>query len=117
MIRLARVTALGLGLAVLGWQGWNAYNGRFVHAFLISDLVIGLLLVVASAWPGDRTAAVLMLAGFSAMAGVFLSATTGRILPGSAFDPGTVLTTLGLIPCLIGAIGLGRRLSESGPTF
>lgn len=116
MIRLTRGMAMSLGLAVLGWQGWNASHGRFVHAFLISDLVVGLLLVVASAWPTERAATTLMLAGFSAMAAVFLSATTGRMLLGRAFDPGTVLTTLGLIPCLVGAIILGRRLADRGST-
>lgn len=115
-MRLARWTALILGLAVLGWQGWNARNGRFVHAFLVSDIVVALLLVVASRWSSNRTAAVLMMAGFSAMAAIFLSATTGRLLLGNAFDPGTVLTTFGLIPCLIGAIVLGRGLSGQGPT-
>ncbi|SIN76727.1 hypothetical protein SAMN05444166_0729 [Singulisphaera sp. GP187] len=110
MIRQARATAFGLGLAVLGWQGWNAHQGRFVHAFLVADLVVGLFLVVAAAWPSDRTATALMMAGFSAMAAVFLSATTGRLLLGNAFDPGTVLTTVGLVPCLVGAIVLGQRL-------
>lgn len=115
MIRLARWMALTLGLAVLGWQGWNAHKGRFVHPFLVSDIVVGLLLVVASAWPSDRTATALMLACFSALGAVFLSATTSRLLLGAAFDPGTVLATLGLIPCLIGAIVLGRRFSGLWP--
>lgn len=114
-MRLARFTALSLGLAVLGWQGWNAQNGRFVHVFLISDLVVALLLIVAAGWSRDRTAAALMLAGFSAMTAVFLSATTGRWLVGAKFDPGTVLTTLGLLPCLAGAIVLGRKLSGPWP--
>ncbi len=82
---------MGLELGRAGLAGLEyVSHGRFVHAFLVSDLVVGLLLVVASAWPTERTATTLMLAGFSAMAAVFLSATTGRILLGRAFDPGTV---------------------------
>jgi cytochrome bd-type quinol oxidase subunit 1 len=115
MIRAARLTAAAVGLAVLAWQIWNARNGRFVHAFLVSDVVVAVLLIAASAWPGERPAATLMMAGFAAMAAVFLSATTGRLLVGGEFDPGTVLTAVGLLPCLLGAIGLGRRLIVAGP--
>jgi hypothetical protein len=111
MMRLARTTAAGLGLAVLLWQVWNARNGRFVHPFLAADLVAGLALIVAAAWPGDRGPAVAMLAGFSALAGIFLSATTGRLLSGG-YDLGTAFTTVGLVPCTAGMIGLGVRLSR-----
>jgi hypothetical protein len=47
-MRGLRTLALGFGIAVLAWQGWNARNGRFVHPFLVSDVVVALLLVVAA---------------------------------------------------------------------
>lgn len=117
MIPRVRVLSRVMGLAVLGWQGWNAYRGTLVHFFLVADVVAGLVLILASTWTLERASAVGMLAGFSALAGVFLSATTGRILTGGYVDPGTILTTLGLIPCLLGAILLGRWLvkQESAP--
>jgi hypothetical protein len=33
------------------------------------------------------------------------------MVQGGYLDPGTVMTTLGLVPCLAGAITLGRRLA------
>src|SRR5262249_54234665 len=50
-------------------------------------------------WPGDRAPAVAMLAGFAALAGGFLTATTGGLLV-DGFDPGWALTTpgTGLLP-------------------
>ena len=109
MILAARITAASLGLAVLAWQVVNARRGRFVHPFLVADLVLGLFLVAAAVLPGRRGPALAMLAGFAALAGVFLSATTGRLLLGG-YDTGTALTTLGLVPCLAGALGLARWL-------
>jgi hypothetical protein len=111
MIRFSRAVALVLGLAVLGWQAVNARNGRLVHLFLVADLAIGLALIVAALWPGERGAAAGMLAAFSALAGVFLAATTGRLLLGG-YDLGTALTSLGLVPCLACAGALGRWLAQ-----
>jgi len=113
MIRLARAAALLIGGSVLGWQVVNAAHGRFVHAFLVPDLVIGVLLIVAAACPSERVAAVAMLAGFAAMAAVFLSATCGRLtMEPHAFDAGTRLTTLGFVPCVTAALALGRWLAR-----
>jgi hypothetical protein len=100
-------------LAVLGWQVVNAAHGRWLHPFLIADLVVGGFLIGAAFWPGRRGSMLAMLAGFSALAGVFLSATTSRLLLGG-YDLGTALTSLGLIPCLVYAIGLGIILARSG---
>lgn len=114
MIHLARLIALALGGAVLAWQGWNAHNGRFVHRFLVADLVVSLVLIVGSAWPGRRAAAVLLFWGYAALVGVFLSATTAGLLIDGYQRAGTILTTLGLIPCLACSIGLGRWLVTGG---
>ena len=116
MLRRARTTAAALGLAVLAWQVGNAARGRFVHPFLVADLILGVGLIVASAWPGRRGPALAIFAGFAALGGVFLAASTGRALLGG-FDVGTGLAGLGIVPCLVGAIGLGRWLmqSEAGP--
>jgi ABC-type thiamin/hydroxymethylpyrimidine transport system permease subunit len=111
MILPARITAAALGLAVLAWQAVNARNGRFLHPFLVADLIIGLWLVAAALWPGRRGPAAALLAGVSALAGVFLAATTGRALTGG-YDLGTFLTTLGLVPCLACAFGLGLWLAR-----
>jgi hypothetical protein len=114
IMRATRLTASALGLAVLGWQGWNAYQGKFVHFFLAADIVVALLLVAASLWPAERPAAAAMLAAFSALAAVFFSATSGRLLMGGYADPGTILTTLGVAPCVVGAVVLGCRLAKEG---
>ncbi|MEO6810457.1 MAG: hypothetical protein ABI353_15185 [Isosphaeraceae bacterium] len=113
MIRLAKATAVLLGLAVLAWQGVNAAQGRGLHPFLIADLVVGVFLIGAAFWPGHRGSSLAMLAGFSALAGVFLSATTSRLLLGG-YDLGTALTSLGLIPCIVYAVGLGIVLARPG---
>ena len=113
MIRSARATALALGIAVLGWQAWNAWNGRFVHRFLVSDLAASFVLLAAGSWPGERGAAAGMLAGFAALAGVFLSATAGGLLVDGYQRTGTVLTTFGLVPCVLGTIGLALWLAEN----
>ena len=110
MIRLARGVSIAVGLAVLGWQAVNAYHGKFVHRFLIADLAIVAVLVLGASWRAERPAAVVMLAGLSAMVGVFLSATTGRMILSEAGGTGTNLTTAGLVPCLGVAIGLGHWL-------
>jgi hypothetical protein len=55
-----------------------------------------------------------MLAGFAALAGVFLVATTGGLLV-DGFDPGQALTTLGLVPCLAGLVVLSRWLVHPEP--
>ena len=112
MIRLARVAAVGVGAGVLAWQVVNAVQGRFVHAFLIPDLVIAPILIGAALCPADRWAAPVLLAGFAAMAGVFLAAATGRLISGRQLDPGTWMTTVGLVPCLACALGLGRWLGQ-----
>ncbi len=112
MIRASRIVAAALGAAVLGWQVVNWRNGRFVHDFLPADLILGTFLVVSALWKGERGAAAAMLGGFAAMGGVFLSATTLRMLRGG-YDMGTALTTLGLVPCLIHTTGLGRWLVRS----
>jgi hypothetical protein len=114
MIPAARLTAALLGLAVLAWQVQNARRGRFVHPFLVADLVLGLFLVASAAWPGRRGPALAMLAGFAALGGVFLAATTGRLLLGG-YSTGTALTSLGLVPCLAGALGLALWLLRPRP--
>jgi hypothetical protein len=105
----------------LAWQCSPGRDGTpatgVIHPFLVSDVVVGLLLVVAAVWPGERGPAAAMLAGFAAMGGVFLSATSGRLLLGNYRDLGTVLTTLGLVPCLARAIALGHRLAGERGTW
>jgi hypothetical protein len=110
MLSNSRVAAATLGLIVLGWQGWNAWRGDFYHRFLVADLLLGSALIVAASWRPDRASAVMMLAAFSAMGGVFLAATTGALLRGG-YDLGAAATTVGLIPCLAHGVVLGRRLA------
>lgn len=112
MLSTSRVVAAVLGLIVLGWQGWNAWRGDFYHRFLAADLLLGSFLLAASAWRPDRTAAVLMLAAFSATGGVFLAATTGTLIRGG-YGLGSAATTLGLIPCIARSVVLGRWLAQS----
>ena len=113
MIRTARIVSFAIGAAVLGWQGVNAANGRFVHFFLIPDVVIGCMLIAAGSWPSERAAAVAMLAGHAAMAAVFLCASGGRLLvEPEKFDAGTRLATFGMVLCALIAGGIGRWLAR-----
>lgn len=106
-LRHARRIAALLALAVLAWQAGNALAGRFVHPFLVADLILAAWLLAASAWPRPRVASVALIAGFGAMLGVFLSAVTARLLSGQ-FDPGTLAAALGLAPCVAGILLAGR---------
>jgi len=103
MLRWARTIAGLTGIAVVFWQLGNAAVGRFVHPFLVSDLIVSAWLLVASVWPGNHGAAVGVLGGLGAMFGVFLSAVTGRMLVG-AFDLGTAAAAVGLVPSLVGMV-------------
>ncbi|WP_152051546.1 hypothetical protein [Tautonia marina] len=114
-LTLARLTAAILALVVLAWQAGNAAAGRFVHPFLIADLILSTWLLLAAFWPHDRPASLALLSGFGAMLGVFLSAVTARMLAGS-LDPGTIAAGLGILPCLLGALLAGRSVgSASSP--
>lgn len=108
----ARISGALLGLAVLGWQGVNAINGRFVHPFLVADIVVGLALVAAAVWPGGRGPALALLGSFGALGGILLSATTGRWLDGGGFDLGRALAALGVVPCVAAAWLLARGLAR-----
>lgn len=112
MIRRARAASLLIGGAVLGWQFVNAAKGRFLHFFLVPDLVVGAILLMAGLWPARRAAAIAMLAGHAAMAAIFLCATSGRLLVApEQYDAGTRLTTFGILPCVAVAVGIGRWLA------
>lgn len=113
-LRLARHTAAILALVVLAWQGGNAAAGRFLHPFLIADVIIAAWLLLGWRWPDDRRSAILLLSGFGAMLGVFLSAVTGRMLSGQ-FDSGTLAAGLGIIPCVVGILLAGRSLPGAPP--
>ena len=80
MLRLARINAALLALAVIAWQAGNAAHGRFVHPFLVADLLVAAWLLAASVWPERRIARAALLTSHAAMFGVFLSAVTGRML-------------------------------------
>ncbi len=109
-LRGARISAAVVGGLVLAWQIGNALRGRFVHEFLVADLVLAPILLLGSFVRSDRRAGATMLAGFAALGGVFLCATTMRLLRGG-YDLGTALTTLGLIPCLAWSLWLGKWLA------
>lgn len=111
MIRPTRLGAAALGVALLAWQVVNAARGRFVHAFLVPDLVLGVGLLGSALIRRDRPAAAALLAMFAATLGVFLSATSARLLLGG-YDLGTALTSLGLVPCLAACVVLGRWLAR-----
>lgn len=112
MIRTSRAGATVLGLILLAWQVVNASRGRFVHPFLIADLMVAVLLLISSSLPNDRTGSAVMLAAFSATAGVFLAATTAAILR-DGYSLGRVMTGVGLVPCVIFAVALGKSLGRA----
>ena len=107
MLRHSRINAALVAIAVLGWQVGNAVAGRFVHPFLVADLLVAAWLLAASCWPGPIVARVALLSGHGAMLGVLLSAVTGRMLDGH-LDAGTIAAAIGLVPCLAGIVWAGR---------
>ena len=50
-------------------------------------------------------------AGFAMFLGIFVAATTGALLTTIGFHPGTIAAGLGIVPALVGVIGLGRHLA------
>jgi hypothetical protein len=102
-----RRLAVGLGLAVLGWQVVNLGLGRFRHEYLIADLVASAVLIVT----GWRASAPGMLAGFAMLGGVLLAATTGKLVVGGA-HPGTIAAAIGIVPCVVGMVGIGIKLAR-----
>jgi hypothetical protein len=110
-LRIYRALGLALGLGVLAWQLVNLGLGRFRHEYLAADVAASLVLIAASSWRGERGPASGMLVGFAMFGGIFLAATTGKLIVGGA-HPGTIAAGLGLVPCLIGIAGLGRWLAR-----
>jgi hypothetical protein len=110
-LRFYRSLGLMLGLGVLAWQFINLGLGRFRHEYLAADLAASLILIAASCWPGNRGPAAGMLVGFAMFGGIFLAATTGKLIIGGA-HPGTIAAGLGLVPCVVGIVGLGRWLAD-----
>ena len=114
---MTRATAILLAAAVLAWQAGNAVQGHFVHRFLVADLAASAILLTGAVWAERRTADVIMLVGFSALFGIFLSATTGGLLVDGYHRTGTFLTSLGLVPCVAGVSVLAGRIcrTDSNP--
>lgn len=98
MIRACRVVAVGLGVAILGWQIRNAWRGAFLHTFLLPDLIAATLLVHAGLTTDPRRARRRLRVGFAATMLVFAVATTS-VLFAEGFTVGRALTAVGLIPC------------------
>lgn len=107
-LRLYRLLAFTLSIAVLGWQSINLGLGRFWHEYILVDVIASLFLLSAA----SRGSAVGMLAGFAMFAGIFLAATTSKLIV-SRFHPGTIAAAVGVVWCAAGAIGLGRRMKSS----
>lgn len=109
-LRLYRLLAFTLSIAVLGWQCINLGLGlgRFWHEYILVDVIASLFLLSAA----SRRSAVGMLAGFAMFAGIFLAATTSKLIV-SRFHPGTIAAAVGVVWCAAGAIGLGRRMKSS----
>ena len=95
-----------LSVFVLLWQLVNLGLGRFFHEFLVADVVASLVLIRGASIEDDRTAARWMFGGFAAFGGIFLAATTGKLVVGGA-HPGTFAALVGLAVSIVGAAGAG----------
>ena len=96
-LRPYRALALSLGLAVLGWQIVNLALGHFWHEYLVAVAVASLIVIGSAIVGEDRRATVGMLAGFAIFLGIFLAATTGKLVVGGG-HPGTIAAGLGIVP-------------------
>ena len=111
--RQVRLLAATMGAAILAWQVGNAFGGKFIHRFLVADLIAAGGLVGACCVRDRRVAAVGMLVGFAGLGGVLLAASTGALLV-DGFDLGRAMAALGVVPCAVGAASLARRLTGPG---
>lgn len=112
-LRPYRALAIVLGVAVVAWQFVNLATGRAWHEYLVADLAASLVLIGSALIRPERRAVTGLLVGFSMFLGIFVAATTGKLIVGGA-HPGTVAAGLGIVPCLVGVVGVGRRLTMSG---
>lgn len=110
MIRSARIFAALIGGLTLMWQGGEVLNGELLNRFLVADIILGLLMIVAAALPRRYDSVLAMLVAYAYSSGVYAVATTGGLLLGS-YDFGAFTTTLGLVPCAIFVILLSRWLA------
>ncbi len=111
MIRLARSFAFLIGSLTLVWQAWEVSQGRLFNQFLVADIILGILLMVAAGLPNRFNSVLTMLIAYAYSCGVFMVATTGGLLL-STYDFGAFTTTLGLIPCSVFTILLSHWLIQ-----
>ena len=111
-LRPYRALAIALGAGVVAWQFVNLAMGRPWHEYLVADLVASLVLIASALVRPERRAVPGLLVGFAMFLGIFIAATSGKLIVGGG-HPGTIAAGLGIVPCLIGVVGLGRGLSSS----
>lgn len=105
----ARVFAYIVGGLTLLYQVLEVSSGNLTNRFLVADIILGVGLIAAAVVPARLAASLAMLAGYSYAAGVFVSATTGGLLQ-AEYDLGAASTTVGLVPCVVFIVLLGRWL-------
>ncbi len=105
----SRIAAIVLAAIILAWQGWNAATGKFLHRFLIGDLVAAaILMATAFDKAGGRRLQVGLLIGFATMGGVLLAAVGATLVDG--FQVGRLAAAVGLAVCVFGAAAVGRAV-------
>ena len=105
-----RIVAILVGFGTVLWQVMQWQSGNWQNMFFWPDILVGLFLGGAAFLKGPRLPALLMLAGFGLMAGIYSVATLGTLTMGT-YDFGAFTTTVGLIACLPAMAWLVKRLS------
>ena len=110
-MKIVRVVAVLVGFGTVLWQVLQWQSGNWQNMFFWPDIIVGLFLGGAAFIRQERKAALLMLAGFGLMAGIYSVATLGTLTLG-AYDFGAFTTTVGLVFCLPAMAFLFKRLSS-----
>lgn len=107
-----RLLAGTLGFLILAWQLGNAWRGRFLHDFLVPDLVVAGILIWGAMLESSRTSRRLLLVG---LGGSTLVLTWAAILglASRRFDPGKVAAGLGAVVSAWGTFAAAKSAREA----
>jgi peptidoglycan/LPS O-acetylase OafA/YrhL len=98
-MKLVRILAFITGLLTLGWQIMQVAQGNAKNLFLIPDIILGIVLMVAAVLKPEGKNISWLIAALGYACGVFATATFGGLTMGT-YDFGAFTTTVGLVPCL-----------------
>jgi peptidoglycan/LPS O-acetylase OafA/YrhL len=107
-MKAIRILTFITGLLTLGWQIMQIAKGNAKNLFLIPDIILGIVLMVAAVLKPEGKNISWLIATLGYACGVFATATFGGLIMGT-YDFGAFTTTVGLVPCLGSILWLIRK--------